>query len=301
MRAGRAYGTASSTHLAARYRAMAESCSTCRATWSGWRSWPASAAWPPAWRTRSAIRWARWAPTSTCCGTGEPIRRSPLEMRARHRADRADRAGLAGLCPTGAGRPVPGHGQADLNARGRDRGLDFLERQGLLKGPRPRARLAAGLPPRPGRRHAARAGGRQSGDQRLPGLAGGALVVGTVRRPFEPRHRGGDARPRRRRRGDRSPPLDGPARAGRDLAQADARRRCCTWPTTAPGCRRQTGSGSSIRSTPPRPRRGHRTRPRDRGPDGARRGGTVWVDRAREGGAVFKVFLPLASETDARC
>jgi signal transduction histidine kinase len=28
-------------------------------------------------------------------------------------------------------------------------------------------------------------------------------------------------------------------------------------------------------------------------------GGTVWVDRAREGGAVFKVFLPIASETDA--
>ncbi len=25
-------------------------------------------------------------------------------------------------------------------------------------------------------------------------------------------------------------------------------------------------------------------------------GGTVWVDRAREGGAVFKVFLPLAGE-----
>jgi signal transduction histidine kinase len=28
-------------------------------------------------------------------------------------------------------------------------------------------------------------------------------------------------------------------------------------------------------------------------------GGTVWVDRAREGGAVFKVFLLIASETDA--
>ena len=28
-------------------------------------------------------------------------------------------------------------------------------------------------------------------------------------------------------------------------------------------------------------------------------GGTVWVDRAREGGAVFKVFLPIASEADA--
>jgi two-component system NtrC family sensor kinase len=28
-------------------------------------------------------------------------------------------------------------------------------------------------------------------------------------------------------------------------------------------------------------------------------GGTVWVDRAREGGAVFKVFLPLSGETDA--
>ena len=29
-------------------------------------------------------------------------------------------------------------------------------------------------------------------------------------------------------------------------------------------------------------------------------GGVVWVDRAREGGAVFKVFLPLAGATDAR-
>ena len=28
-------------------------------------------------------------------------------------------------------------------------------------------------------------------------------------------------------------------------------------------------------------------------------GGIVWVDRAREGGAVFKVFLPLVSATDA--
>jgi signal transduction histidine kinase len=28
-------------------------------------------------------------------------------------------------------------------------------------------------------------------------------------------------------------------------------------------------------------------------------GGTVWVDRAREGGAVFKVFLPIAGETNA--
>jgi two-component system, NtrC family, sensor kinase len=28
-------------------------------------------------------------------------------------------------------------------------------------------------------------------------------------------------------------------------------------------------------------------------------GGTVWTDRAREGGAVFKVFLPTAGETDA--
>jgi sensor histidine kinase regulating citrate/malate metabolism len=25
-------------------------------------------------------------------------------------------------------------------------------------------------------------------------------------------------------------------------------------------------------------------------------GGIVWVDRAREGGAVFKIFLPLAGE-----
>ncbi len=28
-------------------------------------------------------------------------------------------------------------------------------------------------------------------------------------------------------------------------------------------------------------------------------GGSVWVDRAREGGAVFKVFLPISGETDA--
>jgi two-component system NtrC family sensor kinase len=28
-------------------------------------------------------------------------------------------------------------------------------------------------------------------------------------------------------------------------------------------------------------------------------GGTVWVDRAREGGAIFKVFLPISGETDA--
>jgi sensor histidine kinase regulating citrate/malate metabolism len=28
-------------------------------------------------------------------------------------------------------------------------------------------------------------------------------------------------------------------------------------------------------------------------------GGVVWVDRAREGGAVFKVFLPLAGTAHA--
>ena len=28
-------------------------------------------------------------------------------------------------------------------------------------------------------------------------------------------------------------------------------------------------------------------------------GGVVWVDRAREGGAVFKVFLPQAEAVDA--
>jgi C4-dicarboxylate-specific signal transduction histidine kinase len=29
-------------------------------------------------------------------------------------------------------------------------------------------------------------------------------------------------------------------------------------------------------------------------------GGVVWVDRAREGGAVFKIFLPLAGVNHAR-
>jgi signal transduction histidine kinase len=129
---------------------------------------------------------------------------------------------------------------------------------------------------------------------------GGVLAVGTVRRSFEPRYRAAArradtteagaagrrrwaARPYRR---DLAPGTPGAvlyvADDGPGVPDADRERIFDPFFTTKPPGE-GTGLGLAIVARTVYDA-----------------GGVVWVDRAREGGAVFKVFLPLAGATDAR-
>jgi signal transduction histidine kinase len=128
----------------------------------------------------------------------------------------------------------------------------------------------------------------------------GALAAGTVRRTFEPGPRDGGRRddpgsgeaPERRRwasrprRRDLAPGTPGAmlyvADAGPGVPEADRERIFDPFFTTKPPGE-GTGLGLAIVARTVYDA-----------------GGVVWVDRAREGGAVFKVFLPLAGATDAR-
>ena len=142
--------------------------------------------------------------------------------------------------------------------------------------------------------HRAGAGGRQPGGQRLPGHARGAWRSARSTALETPRARHADeaahatespALDRRPRRLDLAPELPGVllyvADDGPGVPEADRERIFDPFFTTKdPG--EGTGLGLAIVA-----RTVHES------------GGVVWVDRAREGGAVFKVFLPLAGETDA--
>jgi len=123
----------------------------------------------------------------------------------------------------------------------------------------------------------------------------GRIAVGTVARGWEERHalatRNGPAPPSRKdwmprpRRLDLAPGTAGGllwvADDGPGVPEADRERVFDPFFTTKePGA--GTGLGLAIVA-----RTVHES------------GGVVWVDRAREGGAVFKVFLPLAGTTDA--
>ena len=259
---------------------MAESCSTRRARSSGWRSWRGSAAWRRAWRTKFVIRWARWAPTWRSCAAAGP-RRGDRRDAGSHRADRANGAEPADV------RKARGEaGASDLNAAvARASGFS------VPRGCSGSTSVRAGWPAVRGDGPPAGAGGGEPGDQRMPGLAGGSP-------------RGSIAAPGLRAR-DRAAPGERGRRRGhrrREFTRGRVRRRCrqapreccCSSPMTAQGLPRPTGSGCSIRFTP--------RRTRERVGLGlalvARTmhevGGTVWVDRAREGGAAFKVFLPAA-------
>jgi signal transduction histidine kinase len=188
-------------------------------------------------------------------------------------------------------------GQADLNAAVAT-AAEFLRRQGLLRERQLEVRLERGLPCVPGNRH----GLEQVVINLLVNAAqacpNGALAVGTVRQVYQPKHRaaarheplayGGTvgrrwtSRPRRR---DLPPGTPGAilyvADAGPGVADADRERIFDPFFTTKPPGE-GTGLGLAIVA---------------RTVEDA--GGMVWVDRAREGGAVFKVFLPFAGATDA--
>jgi hypothetical protein len=196
----------------------------------------------------------------------------------------------------GHGNPEPG--PTDLNGAVRTV-LDFLDAQGMVRGQQLELSLEPNLP-------------RVRGDQHLleqvvvnlivnacQASPGGRLVVGTLAKALETGRRSATRRdddPGRQPDAGRawSPeprPRDLPpgtpgvmlfvADDGPGIAEADRERVFDPFFTTKdPG--RGTGLGLAIVA-----RTVHES------------GGTVWVDRAREGGAAFKVFLPIASETDA--
>jgi two-component system NtrC family sensor kinase len=220
-----------------------------------------------------------------------------------HRAiERIERIvqGLVDYARPGAD-PAPNgrhHGTTDLNAAVHTV-LDFLEAQGMLRGRELEASLDDGLLPVQGDQHLL--------EQVIVNLVvnacqaspGGRVVVGTRAKAIGSRRRGSvrredgkdhrpdpgrawapEPRPRELPPGTRGVMLfvadDGPG-----VAEADRERVFDPFFTTKdPG--QGTGLGLAIVA-----RTVHES------------GGTVWVDRAREGGAVFKVFLPIASETDA--
>jgi two-component system, NtrC family, sensor kinase len=198
-----------------------------------------------------------------------------------------------------AGRQSAGSGQAELNGAV-GTAVEFLQRQGLLGAANVALRLDAELPCVQGDRHALEQvviNLLMNGAQASPG---GALRVQTARRSFEPDYRaearrsdGGQqetsaarrwtSRPRRR---DLVPGTPGAllcvADDGPGVAIEDRERIFDPFFTTkSPG--EGTGLGLAIVARTVYDA-----------------GGVVWVDRAREGGAVFKVFLPLAGASDAR-
>jgi signal transduction histidine kinase len=200
--------------------------------------------------------------------------------------------------PSRNGRGNPDPGTTDLSGAVRTV-LDFLDAQGMLRGQQLEVSLEPNLP-------------RVRGDQHLleqvvvnlvvnacQASPGGRLVVGTLAKALETERRSvarrddgagrqpdpGRAWSPEPRPRDLEPGTEGVmlfvADDGPGIAEADRERVFDPFFTTKdPG--RGTGLGLAIVA-----RTVHES------------GGVVWVDRAREGGAVFKVFLPIASETDA--
>jgi signal transduction histidine kinase len=162
--------------------------------------------------------------------------------------------------------------------------VDFLRAQGTFREHTVDVTLAADLP-------------RVRGDEHLleqvvvnlvvnacQAAPGGRVAVGTVAKSYDTREtaHAGESRRRRRVLPDGIPGVqfyvadDGPG-----VPEADRERIFDPFYTTKdPG--EGTGLGLAIVA-----RTVHEC------------GGVVWVDRSREGGAVFMVFLPIASETDA--
>jgi two-component system, NtrC family, sensor kinase len=190
-----------------------------------------------------------------------------------------------------------GPGQADLNAAV-ETAVEWLTRQGVLERRNFALSLDSGLPCVQGDRH----GLEQVVINLLVNAcqaSAGVLAVGTVRHAFPPgqgaaARRVGESdtrfeRVRRTsepRRHDLAPGTPGAllyvADDGPGIPEADRERIFDPFFTTKPPGE-GTGLGLAIVARTVYDA-----------------GGVVWVDRAREGGAVFKVFLPYAGVTDAR-
>jgi two-component system, NtrC family, sensor kinase len=185
----------------------------------------------------------------------------------------------------------PGHPAAngsatastDLNASVR-RVMDFLGAQGTFRDHAVDVALAAGLPPVRGDEHLLEQVVVNLVVNACQAAPRGRVVIGTVAKNFDTREAAPATEPRRRRRviADGIPGVllyvadDGPG-----VPEADRERIFDPFYTTKdPG--EGTGLGLAIVA-----RTVHESE------------GVVWVDRSREGGAVFMVFLPIASETDA--
>ncbi len=195
-------------------------------------------------------------------------------------------------------RPAEPVGMTELNQAVRT-GVGFLQAQGLLKPQQLTLELAADLEPVAGDSHRLEQVVVNLVVNACQAAPGGQVVIGTVRQSFDPRDattRLGDAAESVRERGA----ARGPRRIVRprrtDVAPGtcgvllyvaddgpgvpeDRRERIFDpfFTTKDPG--EGTGLGLAIVA-----RTVHQS------------GGTVWVERAREGGAVFKVFLPFAPQ-----
>jgi signal transduction histidine kinase len=194
-------------------------------------------------------------------------------------------------------RPGVAGGVVQLNEAVRA-SLDFLGAQGLLAGLTLTVELEPDLPPVRGDRHLLEQVVVNLVVNACQAAPRGTLVVGTTRERFESGRGGGH----RVRDGEGSP---GGARAGRDRVWSSRPRR----PDVAPGT---PGVLLYVADDGPGVPETDRERvfdpfytTKDPGEGTglglaivARTvhdaGGTVWVDRAREGGAVFKVFIPIA-------
>ncbi|HYC31704.1 MAG TPA: HAMP domain-containing sensor histidine kinase, partial [Gemmatimonadales bacterium] len=184
---------------------------------------------------------------------------------------------------------------ADLNAIART-AANFLMAQGLLGTEAVELRLVPDLPPVRGETHGLEQVVINLVVNAVQAAPAGRITIGTMRHELEQRHgtaarrdgaEGGERRrwsPRPRR-----PDLEAGAQGallyvadeGPGVPEADRERIFDPFFTTkAPG--EGTGLGLAIVA-----RTVHEA------------GGVVWVDRAREGGAVFKVFLPHASVAHA--
>jgi signal transduction histidine kinase len=185
-------------------------------------------------------------------------------------------------------------GLTDLNQAVRT-ALDFLVAQGLLMDHRVTVDLDESLELVRGERHALEQMVLNLVVNATQASPGGRIAVGTSARCLPERHalasRNGPAPSIRKdwlprpRRLDLAPGAAGGllyvADDGPGVPEADRERVFDPFFTTKePGA--GTGLGLAIVA-----RTVHES------------GGVVWVDRAREGGAVFKVFLPLAGTTDA--
>jgi two-component system NtrC family sensor kinase len=220
-----------------------------------------------------------------------------ITVEMRRAVERIERIvqGLVDYARPGAADRGASSGPTDLNAAVGNV-LDFLSAQGMLREHTVAVDLQPGLADVRGDRHQLEQVVVNLIANACQAAPGGRIVVGTAARTFEGRHAeaarrvDGDGRVPRERAWAPRPRPPGVGRAGAILYVADdgpgipdADRDRVFDPfftTKDPG--EGTGLGLAIVA-----RTVHES------------GGVVWSDRAREGGAVFKVFLPLAGETDA--